>query len=121
MRNKIKQLLKKEDGFTLVELLGVIVILGIILAIAVPSIGNVIEGAREDSKDAQIELVLDAAELYAIQKKEKDVNEIPLADLVKDNYLKQADLDKMKEEFGITIETGTKVGDIVPTPAVPGT
>ena len=42
MRNKIKQLLKKEGGFTLVELLGVIVILGLIVGISIPLIGNVV-------------------------------------------------------------------------------
>ena len=47
MRNKIKQLLKKEGGFTLVELLAVIVILGFIVAISIPLIGNVIEGAGD--------------------------------------------------------------------------
>lgn len=36
---KIKKLLKNQKGFTLVELLAVIVILGIIAAIAIPSIG----------------------------------------------------------------------------------
>jgi prepilin-type N-terminal cleavage/methylation domain-containing protein len=43
MRNKIKQLLKKEGGFTLVELLGVIVILGLIVGISIPLIGNVVK------------------------------------------------------------------------------
>ena len=43
MRNKIKQLLKKEGGFTLVELLGVIVILGLIIGISIPLIGNVVD------------------------------------------------------------------------------
>ena len=49
MRNKIKQLLKKEGGFTLVELLGVIVILGLIVGISIPLIGNVIANAEEDT------------------------------------------------------------------------
>ncbi|SFE63428.1 competence type IV pilus major pilin ComGC [Trichococcus pasteurii] len=67
MRNKIKQLLKKEGGFTLVELLGVIVILGLIVGISIPLIGNVIDGAEEDTIDAQKELVMDAAQMYELQ------------------------------------------------------
>ncbi len=40
---RLKKLLKNQKGFTLVELLAVIVILGIIAAIAIPSIGNIID------------------------------------------------------------------------------
>ncbi|WP_319470129.1 prepilin-type N-terminal cleavage/methylation domain-containing protein [uncultured Trichococcus sp.] len=66
MRNKIKQLLKKEGGFTLVELLGVIVILGLIVGISIPLIGNVIDGAEEKTIAAQEELVIDAAQMYEL-------------------------------------------------------
>ncbi|GEK90606.1 competence type IV pilus major pilin ComGC [Alkalibacterium kapii] len=64
MRNKIRQMMKKEEGFTLVELLAVIVILGIIVAIAVPSIGGIINRAETKASEAEQELVVDAARLY---------------------------------------------------------
>lgn len=66
MRNKIKQMMNKEEGFTLVELLGVIVVLGIILAISVPAIGRIIENTRERADEAEIELIIDAARLYEV-------------------------------------------------------
>ncbi len=44
MRNKIKQLLNKEEGFTLVELLAVLAILALIVGIAVPVIVTFIVG-----------------------------------------------------------------------------
>lgn len=81
MRNKIKQLLKKEGGFTLVELLGVIVILGLIVAISIPLIGNVVEDARANTADAQIELVIDAAQMYEIE------NSIPTAGVSTDDLI----------------------------------
>lgn len=53
-----------EDGFTLVELLAVIVILGIIVAISIPAIGSVISRADNNATEAEKELVADAARLY---------------------------------------------------------
>ena len=66
MRNKLKKIWNKEDGFTLVELLGVIVILGIILAIAIPGIGKVVDNARTKTAEQQELLVLDAAKIYEL-------------------------------------------------------
>ena len=63
----IKKMIKGEKGFTLVELLAVIVILGIIVAIAIPAIGNVIEKAGSDADDAEESLIIDAARLYEMQ------------------------------------------------------
>lgn len=70
MRNKLKKIWNKEDGFTLVELLGVIVILGIILAIAIPGIGNIVESARTKTTAQEQELVIDAARLYFVENNE---------------------------------------------------
>ena len=64
MRKKIEELRNREEGFTLVELLAVIVILGLIVAIAIPAIGGVIDRARNDSETAETQLIIDAARLY---------------------------------------------------------
>lgn len=54
--------MKKRNGFTLVELLAVIVILAIILVIAVPSIMNTIKDARKASYESTAKMVASAAE-----------------------------------------------------------
>lgn len=54
--------MKKRNGFTLVELLAVIVILAIILVIAVPSIMNTIADARKSSYKSTAMMVARAAE-----------------------------------------------------------
>jgi type IV pilus assembly protein PilA len=54
--------MKDKKGFTLVELLAVIVILAIILVIAVPKILNVIESTRTESMESTALLILDSAE-----------------------------------------------------------
>ena len=53
----------KKRGFTLVELLAVIVILALILAIAVPLIGNIIRGSKTSSLESSAKLVLNAIRL----------------------------------------------------------
>ena len=54
--------MKKKRGFTLVELLAVIVILAVILVIAVPQIMSVIESARKGSIESTAKLIAEGAE-----------------------------------------------------------
>ncbi|MGB3159761.1 MAG: prepilin-type N-terminal cleavage/methylation domain-containing protein [Carnobacterium sp.] len=98
MRNKIKQLLKKEGGFTLVELLGVIVILGLIVAISIPLIGNVIEGSKGKITDSQKELVIDAAQMYELENVLADKATVTTDQLKKAGYLES----KFEGEYTVT-------------------
>lgn len=56
--------LKDERGLTLVELLVVVVILGIIAAIAVVAIGGIIENSKKDAMVADAKQMVNAAKLY---------------------------------------------------------
>lgn len=64
MLKKLGQTLKNEKGLTLIELLAVIVILGIIAAIAVPSIGGIINKTEKDAQVAEGLQIISAAKLY---------------------------------------------------------
>ncbi|WP_379969046.1 type IV pilin protein [Ectobacillus sp. sgz5001026] len=60
----LKKFLKNEKGLTLVELLAVIVILGIVAAIAIPSIGSIIQKSKEDGVKADAITVINSAKTY---------------------------------------------------------
>ncbi|MEH7379779.1 prepilin-type N-terminal cleavage/methylation domain-containing protein [Bacillus sp. JJ1533] len=60
----LKKNIKNQKGLTLIELLAVIVILGIIAAIAVPAIGNVINNTKEKAAYADAQQIIESARLY---------------------------------------------------------
>lgn len=60
--------LKKKDGFTLIELIVVLVILGIILAITVPAVTSYIKDANDIKDDIKISYLNKAGESYKVRR-----------------------------------------------------
>lgn len=88
----------KRKGFTLIELIGVIVIMGLILLIVFPATVRLIKGNDEKKFNQYYELVEDAADLFAKRKKD-DLGGVTatgcidatVTDLIKEDYLKKFD------------------------------
>lgn len=112
MRNKIKQLLNKEEGFTLVELLAVLAILALIVGIAIPMIGNVITNAKISTDASQTELVEDAAQIYFLDN--GDETTVTIDKLIKDGYLEEYKGAEITESFNKEAILGKKGATTTP-------
>ncbi|WP_243385542.1 type II secretion system protein [Bacillus kexueae] len=110
-----KKHLNNERGLTLVELLAVIVILGIIAAVAVPAIGNIIENSKVDGAKADAIAMLNAAKLYELDGGTIDSDGVTSSEL--SNYLETAGTEwetgepvVTKDSSGTLVITGTATG-----------
>ena len=93
--------MKKKRGFTLVELLAVIVILAVILVIAVPQIMSVIESARKGSIESTAKLIAEGAEREYTNRKI----------LGKDTNIKCSDVSSMNSnDYGTCVITFDNAG-----------
>ena len=57
----------KNKGFTLVELLAVLIIIGVIAMIAVPAVGGVINSSKKGASEEQKNRIISAARTYMAQ------------------------------------------------------
>ena len=113
MKKMLKKRLSNEKGLTLVELLAVIVILGIIAAIAVPSIGNIIQNTREKAVIADAQNTLASANLYFIENDTAEAGTVALDELLKTHLDAKGTLTEAtvtKKAGGNTITFNAKAG-----------
>lgn len=83
---------KKKKAFTLVELIGAIVILAIILLIAVPTYTNIVNKQKEKAYQTQVELIISKAKDWALKNQDKlptngGITFLDLSTLVSSGYV----------------------------------
>jgi len=61
----------RKSGFTLVEILIVVIILGILAAIVIPQFTNASQDARKNSLSSQLQTIRSQIELYKLQHQDK--------------------------------------------------
>lgn len=88
--------LKNKKGFTLIELIVVLAVLGIIMAIAVPRFIGVQADAEEAADENTYKMIASAAELYFAQnpsKSEVDVDDLDISAFkINDSSITEADI-----------------------------
>ncbi|ATW23991.1 competence type IV pilus major pilin ComGC [Candidatus Formimonas warabiya] len=69
MLQKIRKMIQNEKGFTLIELMVVVVILGILAAIAIPRFTDKSAQAEKAREAADIKIIQNAVDLYYFDNK----------------------------------------------------
>ena len=82
---------RNRRGFTLVELLAVMVILALILAIAVPVIGNLINTSKNSTLSSNVKLVLNALRLKELEDPTFDITTVNEGNITTLLHLNNAD------------------------------
>ena len=86
-----------KKGFTLIEMVGVMVILSLLVAFTFPIVINVIKDKKEKTETYENQMIENAASLYIKDKSLEGTNTcIDISDLQKGKYLKDVSEGKTK-------------------------
>lgn len=99
-----------NKGFTLVELLAVIVILAMIVLLAVPAALNIAGSIKQDMYCSKVDLLENAALLYGQDHYDEirvgRIDRVSIETLLEDDYLKKDELKTLTGSDGKTEESG---------------
>jgi type IV pilus assembly protein PilA len=96
-----------KKGFTLVELLATIVVLGIVAAIATPAVLGVIEKSKKNAMVANARQMISATKTYVSENPDTTATEVTLATLVADGFMEP--IKDVDSSTAITNTSGSKV------------
>ena len=98
-----------KKGFTLIELMAVIVILSVIALITTPIVINVISNVRNELSNEQKQIIENAARMWGVKnlsvddnnnpiKNSEVINSITINNLKKDGFLEKKDIKNINED-----------------------
>ena len=94
-----------KKGFTLIEMVGVLVILSLLVAFTFPVVINVIKDKKSDAESFENQMIENAAKLYIKDNNLEGENLcINISDLQKGKYLK--DVSEVKTKVKVTYTGG---------------
>ena len=98
--------LKSKKGFTLVELLVVVVIIGILVAIAIPVYNDITHSTKQKACEANIRMIKSAIQQYKVAN--PDANSVSM-EVLEEGYFE----DKIECPFGVayTIDENGQVDE----------
>lgn len=114
-----KRINSREEGFTLVELMVVVVILGILAGVGIQQYGRVQENARKSADDANIKVLASAGQMYGMMTSGTiNPNEDISQKLVDGGYIDAhpkspwADEDDKLPHYEVTLSEDSNTGNI---------
>ena len=99
---------RKEKGFTLVEIIGVIVLMGLVITIGSTTINNIKNVSREKLYNEQINRLVSVSKTWAIENTNKmpstigDTYQVGIDRLVEEGYLKSNEIIDVRDNSKIT-------------------
>jgi type IV pilus assembly protein PilA len=116
MRKLFENMKKKQEGFTLIELIIVIAILAIIAAIAIPNILGAVDNSRRSADVANAKMILNAA--AQVQAKNAGLTDIDGTYIIDDSIAGESGAGTDAATFGGALET--TLNNAVPEPKFQG-
>ena len=97
IRNKLKKIFKKElfSGFTLIEMIGVIIVLSVIALVVYPTIGRIIANNKTKAYEHQVSVIEDAASNWLTTNEDKlkdNSYALPISDILSSGLIEEDEL-----------------------------